>query len=303
MATWNSEHEKYLKKVDAQALTLDQIMKKYQPDFNSVIETVYKKWATDGVLSQDDMYEMLTSNETRLLKKQITTWLKNPIYLENKQFVNKMERVLLTKRLRRSDFMELHFHKIATTIKYEQHGKVIHYLYNDFLDASRTVARLLNKTFAPVGDDAIYAIIDQKYKGETLTDRMYLSASKMAKRWINYIEKSLGKLGKTIGDLFPSVKMYFSKGDGVARNQFKLEATRINTASKLDAFKKLNVKYLQFIAVMDSVTTTVCKRADLKVIRVDKAVQGENVPPLVNEQFHWCRSTIKVYDIDDRTKS
>jgi SPP1 gp7 family putative phage head morphogenesis protein len=117
------------------------------------------------------------------------------------------------------------------------------------------------------------------------------------------IKNALGKLGKKLEALKPIINHYFSKGDGVARNQMRIEATRINTASKLDSFKKLDVKYLQFIAVMDSVTTTVCKRADLKVIRVDKAVQGENVPPLINEQYHNCRSTIKPYDIDDRTKS
>ena len=301
MATWESEHTKYSKELDKQVLTMDALLKKYKPEFDAVINSAYRKWAIDGVLKQQDLYEILTPKETTLFKKQISRWINDPIYSQNKQFVTKMKRVLLRKRLRRTDFLELNFHKVATKIKYYQHGYLVNYLYNDWLDASRTVARLMNESFTVAGDDIIYATINKKFNGTDLLSRVYNLATDLADRWQKLVKNALGKLGKKLEALKPMLEFYFSKGDGVARNQMRVEATRINTASKLDSFKRLDIKYLQFIAVMDSVTTNVCRHQDLKVIRVDKAVQGENVPPLINEVYHTCRSTIKAYDIDDRT--
>jgi len=279
--TWESEHKKYSKKVDAQALSLDQIMRKYKPDFEKVVKTVYSKWSDDdGIMKPEYLYEKLTIKERTLFRSQITRWMGDPILSQNKQFMLELKNTLGMPRLTRAKFMELGFERVATIIKQEQHGKIISLLYNNFLDASRTVSRLLNESFTVAGDDIIYNSINKKWHGSDLYSRIYHSAMDLAARWYKMITNSLGKLGKTFRGLSPMIKHYFSKGDARAKTIMRTEATRVNTEGKMDAFKKLNIRYFQFIGVVDSRITDVCLRLDLTITKVDEGIIGENLPPM-----------------------
>ena len=299
MSKWNKTHTVYSNKVDKQALGLDYILRKYEPEFNTVVKGAYRKWAVDDVLNLDTMYEVLTPHETRLLKKQIRGWITKEPYINNKQFINKMTRVLGMTKLRRSDWLDLNLHKVATKIKGDQYPYIVDRLYNDWLDSSRTTARLLNVAYIPTANDAIYKTIGKNWHGSNLFKRVFDSAYDLGIRWLNLVKNALGIRGKTLDDVSPAFKEYFKKGDGRASNLLRIEATRINTEAKQEAFIKNDVEYFQFIATMDSKTTKTCIYQDLKLYRVDKMEIGVNAPPM--QPIHVCRSSIRAYDIDYRT--
>ena len=57
--------------------------------------------------------------------------------------------------------------------------------------------------------------------------------------------------------------------------------------SEIESYKETGIKKYRFLATLDIKTSEVCRNMDGKEFDVDKAVPGENLPPL----HPWCRST------------
>jgi len=124
---------------------------------------------------------------------------------------------------------------------------------------------------------------------------MWHQADMMFERFRNLLVKAVKK-GLTKSGITPLIKYFFSSGDYIAETTLVTESTRINNESKLELFKKEKIKYYQQISVMDSRTTKICVRRDLKITKVSDAVLGVNLPAL----HIGCRSTIRSYEINKR---
>ena len=71
--------------------------------------------------------------------------------------------------------------------------------------------------------------------------------------------------------------------------------------SVMEAFKQTGAKRYKFIAVLDKVTTDICRSLDGKIFRVDEMKLGVNVPPIVKDKNgrpipHPCRSMIRLIE-------
>ncbi|MCK5743963.1 MAG: minor capsid protein [Caldisericia bacterium] len=228
--------------------------------------------------------------------KKLRGWLDSGTYTEDKHFTRKINRLLQRTTIRRMDYLEINIREVTSRIKMAQKGKLLKSLYQTWLDSERTVARLTNTAFTMSGDDFIFKRIGAKYQGSNLLSRLYNQATTMAEQFRYAVSKATAS-GASLKGLKQVTKYFLSNGDFRARRILITESTRINSEAKLEGYKKGKVKWYQYIAVMDSRVTDICRRHDLKVYKTEKAQIGKNMPPLhVN-----CRSSTKPYFVDDRT--
>lgn len=80
----------------------------------------------------------------------------------------------------------------------------------------------------------------------------------------------------------------------------RTEATYAANSAKLQAMKEAGATEVKFLAIEDTKTSDLCQNADGKIIPIDQARAGKNIPPLHPN----CRSTItRVWDIPGLTET
>ncbi len=296
MDAWTEQHDRMSKRIDYDQHTLDTVFRTYRGDFEDVTKAVYNKWAVNGILKTEDLYKTLNTMEATAFKNEISGWIASGKYADDKQFIARLNRLLITPNPRRVTVFETYIRKVTSEIKIAQKPYMLKSLYQTWLDSEKTVARILNASFTVAGDDVIYKAISQPFHGHNLFTRMWNQATDMMDRFMTLIKQALAK-GSYLTSLKPIVKYFFSSGDYRARASLITESARINSEAKLSGYEKAGVKYYQFIAVMDSRTTDICIRHDRKVYKVKDMKIGVNANPMhIN-----CRSTTRAYFIDDRT--
>ncbi|TDT45988.1 SPP1 gp7 family putative phage head morphogenesis protein [Fonticella tunisiensis] len=88
-------------------------------------------------------------------------------------------------------------------------------------------------------------------------------------------------------------------GEFAATRLIRTETTYVANMAELAAYKEAGVEKLMFLATLDSRTSDICRSNDGNIVLVEKAVPGENIPPLHPN----CRSTtIEVFEDDDLSK-
>ena len=293
---WETQHDRMSGRIDNDARVLDRIAKQYDDDINKVMDDVMERWGSKGAVKPVDLVKPLTVKQRASFVKDLDRLIASGKHSDDKQFTRKLERMRGRKTITRQHYIEMNLARVVSRIRMEQKGKLLKSLYQSWLDSERTVARLSNVGFTMSGDDFIFKRIGARFQGTSLLSRWYHQGSTMAEQFTFATSKALKK-GVSAKGLKEVTKYFFSNGDYRAKRILITESARINSEAMMAGYKKANVKYFQYIAVMDSRTTDICIRKDLKVYRVDKMVVGKNAPPLhVN-----CRSSTKGYFVDDRT--
>jgi len=287
MDSWEQQHQRMSRRVDYDKRTINKIFRGYEPEFRRVIEWAHGKWGTD-------LYEPLTVSERSDLSAMIHTWIKSGRYIEDKQFTRYMMRIAVLQHPKRLHAVEAKIREVVSRIKIDQKPFLIKSLYQTWLDSEKAVARILNAGFTVSGDDVIYKAIARPFHGHTLFTRLWNQANDITAQFMAQLKKAINDPLSTLKSLYQVVRYYLSSGDYRARRLLVTESARINSEAKLKGFKKANVKYYQYVAVMDSRTTDICVRHDLKVYKVSEGKPGEDMPPLHPN----CRSSVRPYFID-----
>ncbi|MDR2336710.1 MAG: minor capsid protein, partial [Candidatus Nomurabacteria bacterium] len=83
----------------------------------------------------------------------------------------------------------------------------------------------------------------------------------------------------------------FNVAKSDAARLIRTETNYFENQAEIETARELGIEKLQFIATLDSRTSSICRDHDHDIIDTDKAVQGDNAPPL----HPYCRSTLSFY--------
>ncbi|WP_404989295.1 minor capsid protein [Clostridium culturomicium] len=97
--------------------------------------------------------------------------------------------------------------------------------------------------------------------------------------------------GTSIRKMAKEMEQFTKYGKFATERLIRTETTYIANAADMEAYKECGIERYIFLATLDLRTSKQCQDMDSEIVRVDKAVPGENLPPL----HPYCRSTTRSY--------
>ena len=129
-------------------------------------------------------------------------------------------------------------------------------------------------------------ILDNAWSGKHYSERIWANSRDLSVKLKQ--ELLTGFLtGRSYHKTAKEIQDQFEVGAFEARRLVRTESTYIANMSEIESYKEAGIKKYRFLATLDIKTSEVCRNMDGKEFDVDKAVPGENLPPL----HPWCRST------------
>lgn len=256
------------------------------------IEQLYGKFATDNGLSMTDARKLINGSEFRAWRKDVEEYLDGYKKTGNPKILLELNTLSMRSRISRLDKLYG-----DTLMELDKLGQKTAKAITGFLKDAYKDNRLHSAyELAKRGQGPISVHVDNKqienvlrtpWSGKNYSERIWNNSEKLARTIqdtvVNSVHRgvSVNKLAKEVQE-----RMGVSKNDAV--RLVRTELNYVYNQSALDSIKDAKMKYYQFMATLDTRTSSICRAHDGKVFRVDEAAVGTNVPPL----HPRCRSTI-----------
>lgn len=150
-------------------------------------------------------------------------------------------------------------------------------------------------SFAEIPTKQIEEILKNNWSGKHYSKRIWKNTDVLASELEHTLTKGF-MTGASVDRMVKEISDKMQVGEFAATRLIRTETTYVANSAELVAYKEAGVEKLMFLATLDLRTSDICRQHDKKIIPVDKAAPGENIPPLHAN----CRSTtLEVFDDDN----
>lgn len=157
--------------------------------------------------------------------------------------------------------------------------------YRSMFDFSQGIGQEIN--FAKISSRKVKEILQNEWSGKNYSQRIWKNAQQFESNLQELLLKGVMG-GKNSKELAKEMAKHAEVGKFVSERLMRTETTYIASSADLAAMKERDTKQLEFVATLDSRTSSQCQGADGKIIDVSDAKPGVNIPPL----HCFCRSTV-----------
>lgn len=162
------------------------------------------------------------------------------------------------------------------------------YLHNIF-DTQQQIG--FAYSFSKMPEGVIRQILNENWSGKHYSERVWGNSLVNGKRIEEVVEQLLLKgsmTGSSSRRLAEELDEITGAGLHAAERLIRTETTYFVAMADLKAARQRGTKKLRFVATLDQRTSEECRQHDGKVIPIEEAVPGKNIPPL----HPFCRSVI-----------
>lgn len=287
--------EDILSKADVSNKQIAGIYAKSSFYLNEQIQGIYdrykKKHSLSDVEAKALLNEMNDSADYEEMLKRLHNGAKNE---ERKQLLKELEAPAYRYRINKlQKTQEMVDTLMQSVYSQEKEINTLNYINTAYDAYYKSIYNLQQGTglafsFDDLDPELVDKLLKLKWSGKNYSTRIWNNAQAVADSLKE--EMLLGVLtGKTEKEMAQTITYRFLVGAYQARRLTNTESTFICNALDMAAYKEADVEKVRFCAVHDMKTSKICQQHDRKVIDIDKAVQGVNVPPMHPN----CRSTIE----------
>jgi SPP1 gp7 family putative phage head morphogenesis protein len=136
--------------------------------------------------------------------------------------------------------------------------------------------------------------LTKNWSGELFSNRLWKDKKHLMNTLSDEITNGIIR-GSSTQDVANAIKQRMNTSYSNAERLARTETEAVMNNVQLGKYKANGYDKVEFIAVIDSRTSPICKKHNGNVVSANKAVVGTNIPPLHPN----CRSTIAVYFGDE----
>lgn len=142
-----------------------------------------------------------------------------------------------------------------------------------------TLPELPGAPFVPLSQDVMHQAIQNKWKGENYSSRVWKNRDKLVSEGGKIIDAGV-TAGKSIQQMTAELSDLMDVGSYAAARLIRTEVNRMHNDAAIQSYKAMGVKEYTYLATLDARTCAVCGALDLKVFKVSEAQTGVNLPPM-----------------------
>lgn len=270
---------------------LSDVFTEAQQNIKREIDSLYKNYAEKGVLEKSALEGALNSNEkSRFLR---TVQLKaqelgiNPTEIYDERYLWRLSRLeALNKQI------EL---EIASIGLKEERITTSHYrdvVENAYGRSQEDIMDQYNITpmFATLSEDMIRAIVNSKWEGRHYSDSIWKNKDKLMREMPKLLSSSMLS-GQGVMKTSRILRDRMDVGFFDAKRLVATETNYMHGQGELQSYIDDGIGQYEYVAILDSRTSNICKNLDGEIINIEDAQVGENYPPM----HPFCRSTTVAY--------
>lgn len=287
--------EDILSKANVSAKEIAKVYTKSSFYLNEQIQGIYDRYKKKHGLSDIEAMDLLNKLEDPTSYDEMLNRLRSSAKTdERKQLLKELEAPAYRYRINRLQESQKAIDQLMRNI-YNQEKDISTLNYINIANDAyyKSIYNLQQGTglafsFENLDPQLIDKLLKSSWSGENYSSRIWNNTQAVA----NSVKEEmlLGMLtGKTEREMAQTITDKFLVGAYQARRLVNTESAFICNAIDMEAYKEADVEQVRFCAIHDLKTSKICQQHDRKVVSVNKAVQGVNIPPLHPN----CRSTIE----------
>lgn len=149
--------------------------------------------------------------------------------------------------------------------------------YQTMYDAAKESDKGIN--FAPLSSRDVTEALENKWKGENYSDRVWKNTHLVASEAGKIIDAGLTS-GASVQQMSHDIMDLFDVAYYAAARLVRTEMNRMHNDATIKSYKTMDVEWYTFLATLDARTCSVCGALDMQHFKVSEARTGENLPPM-----------------------
>lgn len=278
------------------ASSLDEIQKD--------IQALYGRFAKDNQLSMTDARKLLQGQEYRKWRYSIDTYVKK-INGGETGLLKELNTLAMRSRISRLDklysdtLMELDSlgRKTDSSMRSFLTDAYKDNYYHGMYAIGRTIG--LKAPRVVVSSQSLEDVLRTRWSGKNYSERIWKNQKLLGSTLKQEMTTAIHR-GESVQVISKRIANRMGVANSNATRLVRTELNYVENAAALRSIKDAGLGYYRFIATLDNRTTPICRAHDGRIVSVEEASPGDNLPPLHPN----CRSTISgsLYGPDDDHK-
>ena len=144
----------------------------------------------------------------------------------------------------------------------------------------------ISGAFSQIPKSRIEQVLKENWSGKHYSTRIWNNTEKLADEVKQSLVESF-MTGAGEREAAAAIQEKFAVGANEARRLIRTENTYVTGQAELEGYKTAQVEEYEYAALIDGMTSEICKALDGKFFKITEAKAGENYPPM----HPYCRSS------------
>ena len=256
------------------------------------IQALYGRFAADNHLSQVEARKLLQGQEFREWRYTIQEYVKQ-INAGNTGLLKELNTLAMRSRISRLDklysdtVMELDSlgrETSASMKKFLSDAYKDNY-YQSMYEIGRTVGLKSPRVVVP--SKSLEDVLRDRWSGKNYSERIWKNQKLLGQTLKQEMVTAVHR-GESVEAVSKRIAQRMNVSTKNATRLVRTELNYVENRAALDSIRASGMDYYRFIATLDNHTTPICREHDGRIVSVEEASPGDNLPPLHPN----CRSTI-----------
>ncbi|MCH4095154.1 MAG: minor capsid protein [Acidaminococcus provencensis] len=256
------------------------------------IQALYGRFAADNHLSQVEARKLLQGQEFREWRYTIQEYVKQ-INAGNTGLLKELNTLAMRSRISRLDklysdtVMELDSlgRKTSASMKKFLSDAYKDNYYQSMYEIGRTVG--LKSPRVVVSSKSLEDVLRDRWSGKNYSERIWKNQKLLGQTLKQEMVTAVHR-GESVEAVSKRIAQRMNVSTKNATRLVRTELNYVENRAALDSIRASGMDYYRFIATLDNRTTPICREHDGRIVSVEEASPGDNLPPLHPN----CRSTI-----------
>lgn len=256
------------------------------------IQALYGRFAVDNHLSQVEARKLLQGQEFREWRYTIQEYVKQ-INAGNTGLLKELNTLAMRSRISRLDklysdtVMELDSlgRKTSASMKKFLSDAYKDNYYQSMYEIGRTVGLKSPRVVVP--SKSLEDVLRDRWSGKNYSERIWKNQKLLGQTLKQEMVTAVHR-GESVEAVSKRIAQRMNVSTKNATRLVRTELNYVENRAALDSIRVSGMDYYRFIATLDNRTTPICREHDGRIVSVEEASPGDNLPPLHPN----CRSTI-----------
>lgn len=293
---WQKRTQAIMKLLDIKDKDLEQAMfdeyKAASDDIARKIGDFYEKYADDHTISYDEAIKQVRNVDLEDYVKRANEYRESN--KDNPELLKRLNAQYLSSKISRLELLKLEIDFIILQASNKQVGSFTEYLLKEsqYIYGALAVGNIIDT----LNDRTIQSILQMEWSGANYSQRIWRDNSLVAEKLKDELVRAAINgtnprvTAKRLRDIIGNTKYNTER-------LVRTESTYVAGATTAKRYESMGVKQYEYMAVIDSRTSSICREMNGETFPLSEYLPGTNAPAMHPN----CRSTI-VPSIDDLTK-
>ena len=257
------------------------------------IAVLYARFAADNGIDKVAAQQLIQGDEYRVWRMEMKDYLKQVQITGDKNLLLELNTLAMRSRISRLDKIYgdtmMECAKLAGKIDSRMGAFLGDAFKDNYYHGIYDIGQKMQirTPIAAMNNEMVDKVLRTPWSGKNYSQRIWKDSDKLAQTIQREMVDAVHR-GASVQQMSRMVQDRMQVGRSDATRLVRTELNYVQTQAALDSIRDAGMKYVKFLATLDDRTSEVCQQHDGKIIPIEDAKPGVNIPPL----HPHCRSTI-----------